>query len=67
VWDPKGGKWTVVVMNASGRPGLAVQADLGAKVPHLQWFAVGFLIVGALFLGGGVLLLVLAIRRRTGG
>lgn len=65
VWDPKGGKWTVVVMNASGRPGVAVNADLGARVPHLEWISVGLLVVGAFVLAGGVLLLVVAIRRRT--
>ena len=30
-WDPTDGSWTVVVMNADGRPGIAVGADLGAR------------------------------------
>jgi hypothetical protein len=62
-WDPKDGSWTVVVMNADGRPGIAVGADLGAKVPALPWIAVGFLVAGAMFMSGGALLIVGAFRR----
>ena len=65
-WDPADGSWTVVVMNADGRPGIAVGADLGAKVPALPWIAVGALLAGAIFLAGGVLLVVAAMpRERT--
>jgi hypothetical protein len=63
-WDPADGSWTVVVMNADGRPGIDVGADLGAKVPALPWIALGFLVVGAILLAGGVLLIVGAFRRR---
>ena len=62
-WAPADGSWTVVVMNADGRPGIAVGADLGAKVPALPWIAVGFLVAGVLLLAGGVLLVVAAMRR----
>ncbi|HET8650939.1 MAG TPA: type II CAAX endopeptidase family protein [Gaiellaceae bacterium] len=61
-WDPTDGSWTVVVMNADGRPGIAVGADLGAKVPALLWIA-GVLAAGALFLAGGALLIAGAFRR----
>jgi hypothetical protein len=64
VWDPTDGSWTVVVMNADGRPGVDIGADLGAKVPALPWIALGFLVVGAVLLAGGVLLIVGAFRRR---
>jgi hypothetical protein len=63
VWDPKDGSWTVVVMNAAGRPGVAVRADLGAKVPALPWIALGVLVLGAIVMAGGALLIVGAIRR----
>lgn len=63
VWQPSNGRWTVVVMNADGRPGLAVGADLGAKIPALLWIAVGVLAAGAVFLAGGGLLVAGAIRR----
>jgi len=55
------------VMNADGRPGIDVRADLGARIPALPWIAVGFLLAGALFAAGGALLIAGAIRRRRGG
>ena len=64
-WDPHGGSWTVVVMNANGRPGIGVQADLGARMPAVLWIAIGLLIAGAVLLAGGALLIAGAIRGRT--
>jgi hypothetical protein len=67
-WDPHGGSWTVVAMNADGRAGVGVQADLGARMPAVLWIAIGLLIGGAGFLSGGVMLATGAIRgRRAGG
>jgi hypothetical protein len=63
-WDPANGWWTVVVMNADGRPGMAVGAELGATYPALLGIAIGSLVAGGIFLIGGVLLIVGAIRRR---
>lgn len=63
-WEPTDGSWTVVVMNADGRPGIDVETDLGAKMPALPWIAVGVLAAGAVVLVGGALLIVGAIRRR---
>lgn len=63
-WDPASGTWTVVVMNASGRPGVHVRADLGATYPDLPWIATGLLASGAVFGAGAALLIVGAIRRR---
>jgi hypothetical protein len=65
-WKPADGRWTVVVMNADGRPGLDVGADLGARPPALPWIALGLLVAGVVFMAGGVLLIVGAIRRRMG-
>jgi hypothetical protein len=64
VWDPADGSWSVVVMNADGRPGIDVGADLGARMPALRWIAFGSLALGAAFMAGGVLLIVGAMRRR---
>jgi hypothetical protein len=66
-WDPHGGSWTVVVMNADARPGIGVQADLGARMPAVLWIAIGFLIAGAVFLAGGGLLIAGATRGRPAG
>ena len=62
-WDPADGSWTVVVMNADGRPGIDVGADLGARVPTLPWIALAVLVAGAVFLAGGALLIAGAFRR----
>jgi uncharacterized membrane protein YdfJ with MMPL/SSD domain len=62
VWDSTKGAWTVVVMNADGRRGIDVRADLGARVPALLWIAVGLLVAGAVLLVGGVLLIAGAMR-----
>jgi hypothetical protein len=63
-WDPTDGSWTVVVMNADGHPAIAMGADLGAKVPALPWIGLGLLVGGAIFMAGGALLIISAIRHR---
>lgn len=63
-WNPKGGTWTVVVMNADGRRGIDVRADLGARMAAVVWIAIGLLIGGAIFLVAGGLLTAGAIRGR---
>jgi hypothetical protein len=64
LWKPVKGSWSVVVMNADGRAGLDVKADLGARMPAVLWVAIGVLAAGAVFMAGGVLLILGAIRRR---
>ena len=51
-------------MNASGRPGIGVRADLGATYPSLLPIAVGLMAAGAVFGAGAALLIAGAIRRR---
>jgi hypothetical protein len=63
VWNSTKGSWTVVVMNADGRPGIDVRADLGARLPALLWIALGLLVAGGALLVGGVLLVSDAISR----
>ena len=67
LWKPSNGSWTVVVMNADGRPQLDVEADLGARMPALPWIALGVLVAGAVFGAGGGLLIAVAIRGRRAG
>jgi hypothetical protein len=64
VWKPTKGSWTVVVMNADARPGIDVKADLGARMPAVLWISIGALAAGAIFLAGGALLVVGAVRLR---
>jgi hypothetical protein len=63
-WKPADGTWTVVVMRADGRPGVAARADLGARISALPWVATGLTVAGLVFMTGGVLLIVGAVRRR---
>jgi membrane protease YdiL (CAAX protease family) len=65
VWQPKKGSWTVVVMNADARPGIGVRVDLGARIPAALWIAIGLLAAGTVFLAGGALLIVGALRNGT--
>jgi hypothetical protein len=64
-WKPADGSWTVVVMNADGRPGIGIRADLGARMSALPWVAGGLCAAGVIFMAGGVLLIVGAVRRRS--
>ena len=62
-WEPVAGSWTVVVMDADGRPGIRqVAADLGARYPALPWIAIGVLAAGTVLMVGAVLLLSRGMR-----
>jgi hypothetical protein len=66
LWEPAKGSWSVVVMNADGRPGVDVGADMGAKVPALLWIGIALLVLGAVFATACAFLSVGAIRRARG-
>jgi Domain of unknown function (DUF4389) len=65
VWPVEEGSWTVVAMNADGSRGIDVRADVGAKVPALEWISLGLLAGGLVLLGGAAALLVFSVRRPT--
>jgi hypothetical protein len=62
-WDPDDGSWTLVVMNADGSAGVAVDARIGATLPALTGLAWGLLGGGVVLLLLAVLLLVVGLRR----
>lgn len=64
LWKPTDGSWSVVAMNAAGRPGIDVKANLGAEFPALLWIAIGLLAAGALFAVGSALLIRGSLVRR---
>jgi hypothetical protein len=63
-WEPEDGTWTLVIMNADGSAGVAVDARIGATVPALGGLGWGLLGTGLFLLLVAVLVLVLASRRR---
>jgi Domain of unknown function (DUF4389) len=66
-WAVRSGDWMVVAMNADGSGPVAMRVNVGATLPALPWIAVGLLVGGSLFLAGGVLLIVVPLRRVTTG
>jgi len=62
-WVPADGEWLLVIMNADGSAGVAVDARIGAEVPALGGIAWGVLGAGVVFTLIAVLLLVSGIRR----
>jgi hypothetical protein len=63
-WEPEGGNWTAVVMNADGSAGVTADLRVGAELPALTGIAWGVLVGGALLTAVAVLLIVLAARSR---
>ncbi len=59
-WQVEGGRWSVVVMDPDGTPGVAADVRVGATVPALFELAVGLLAAGAVVLAGGTALVVAA-------
>ncbi|HEY8001273.1 MAG: hypothetical protein ACHQJ5_01350 [Vicinamibacteria bacterium] len=65
-WDVDAGTWTVAILNADASRGIAVEADIGAKVGWLIWLGLGLAVVGLAMAGTGVALIIV-IGRRAGG
>lgn len=66
-WDPDDGSWTLVVMDADGSAGVAVDARIGATLPALTGLAWGLLGGGLFLVLLAVLLLVVGLRRPAAG
>ena len=62
LWKPRNGEWTVVVMNADGTAGVAVDARVGAEVPALSWAIATLLILAATSFLAGVVLIAVPMR-----
>jgi hypothetical protein len=64
-WEPTDGEWVVVVMNASGAPGVSVSANVGATVPDLGWIAGGLFAAGAVLLALAVVMIAIPTVRAS--
>jgi len=64
-WKVRGGDWMVVAMNADGSRPVSLQVNVAATLPALPWVAAGLLTGGIVVLIGGVLLIVLPVRRAS--
>lgn len=67
VWEPAEGSWTLVVIDPTGRQGLAVKADIGAEAPALTTVAVTLIVIGLVTLVGSIVLLTWAVRGANRG
>ncbi len=66
-WDAEFGRWTVVVMNADGSRGIAIEADAGVKVGWVIWVGIGLLVIGLLMSAGAVVAALLISRSASRG
>ena len=62
-WVTRSGDWMVIAMNADGSQPVNMQVNVAATLPALPWIATGLLIGGIIFLVGGILLIVIPVRR----
>jgi hypothetical protein len=60
-WEPESGDWAVVIMNADGSPGVAVEATLAASSPWVWRIGVILSSLGAVALLVGVTMLVVSV------
>jgi hypothetical protein len=63
-WKVGEGRWAVVVMNADGRPGIATDVSVGARLGWLVWVGVALLVLGLLSAAGGGGLMWAGLRTR---
>jgi len=64
-WAVRSGDWTVIAMNADASRPVAMTVNVAATLPALPWIATGLLIGGIIVLAGGVLLIVVPVRRAS--
>jgi uncharacterized protein DUF4389 len=68
-WEPRDGRWTLVVMNADSNAGVDAELSAGATLPHLRTVWIVLFIVGGIATLVGALLMAFAIQaaRRPAG
>ncbi len=61
-WNARGGRWTVVVMNADGAPDVAADVEVGIRSDAVTPIAVTLIVLGGLLVLAGVGLIVFGVR-----
>jgi hypothetical protein len=64
-WAVRSGEWMVIAMNADGSRPVSMRVTVAATLPALPWIAAGLLAGGVVFGIGGVLLIVVPLRRAS--
>lgn len=60
-WEPESGRWSAVIMNGAGDPGVSVDVALGAKSPWVLGVGIALVVGGTLALLLGAVLLVVGV------
>lgn len=63
-WDARGGRWSIVVMNADGAPGVGADVEFGVRSGAVVPIAVTLLVLGSLTVTLSVVLIVVGTRGR---
>ncbi len=63
-WAARGGRWSIVVMNADGSPDVAADVEIGVRSGAVTPIAITLLVVGGVLLAGAVVLIVVGARGR---
>lgn len=64
IWEARGGRWAVVVMNADGTPDVAADVQVGARSGAVTPIAVTMIVFGALGTATAIALIVIGARGR---
>ena len=63
-WEARGGRWSVVVMNADGSPAVAADVEIGARSGAVTTVAIALLVTGAIVTSMAIVLIVVGARGR---
>ena len=66
-WEARGGRWSVVVMNADGSAVVSADVEVGAKSGAVTPVAITLLVVGGVFVIVAIVLIVIGSRGRPNG